>query len=207
MKKIPLILLLLVSFIASASAQSNYSDQRLRADMNPETMQARSQFRSFINRTFRHNQQRYKLNQIKFSFNDRMIAQFGRGAASAFKELPKDLNLVMKFIRTAQISKRALLKDLSTNYRTLRKYSDHELLRAIEILATTKALHLDYWGYLNGYKAPTMNLKNQRLIYYAKWFEAESFYKATHEKQLRSNIMRGIIADMNHTPWYKNLFN
>ena len=206
MNKIVL-LLFIMSFSITGNAQSNYADQRLRADSNPETRRIRREFRSFIKKTFRGLQSRHRLNRLKFTFNDRMIAQYGRGSASAFKELPKDLNLVMEFIRRAKTSRAALLTDLSSNYTTLRQYSDDEILKAITSLANSKTLHLDYWGYLSTYKAPTMDLKTNRLSYFAEWKEGASYYKPTHKKQLRSNIIRGIIANLNHTPWYSQLFN
>ena len=187
--------------------QSNYSDQRMRADRHPKTIAARSEFKSFINHQFLVFKKKYNLPYLDLTFNDRMIAQYGRGLKSAKTEISKELENLIKLIRDSKKNRSNLLKDLGQTYKTLRQYSDFEIDTVINIIADAEIVHLDYWGYLGGRLMPKFDNKSKTLSYFSEWNNKGKIYKAAHERQLRSNIVRGIMKQLTYTPWYKKLFN
>lgn len=196
--------LLTASFV---QAQSSYGDNRSRADTDSRTMEARRRFSLIINQKFASLRNQYRLNNIRLTFNQRMIAQYGRGASTAFEVIPDELEQVSNFIFEARNNRIELLEDLTRNYRTLRNYSKSDINEAIGLLASTRKIHLDFWGYFSSYIAPDFDLEDKKLIYFAHWHEADSYYELYSERQMRSNIIRGIIAKMNYSPWYRQIFN
>ena len=190
-----------------AFGQSNYGDQRGREDTRPETMRARRTFSTFINQYFNMRRNQLGLTHITLSFNQRMIAQRGRGAATAHNIIPREIDQVMQFILEARRSRASVHADLASNYRTLHGFSREEISSALTALATTRQLHLEYWGYISRQQqAPDFNLSTGQLTYYTHWNEAESSYVLYGNRQMRSNIIRGLIARLNHVPWYERIF-
>lgn len=168
-------------------------------------MAARRKFDTAIRSHFQLKKTQLGLGHLGLSFNQRMIAQRGRGAATAHAVIPREVDQILLFIKEARSNRAALLEDLSTNYRTLNTLARDDIAQALGQLASTKLIHLDYWGYFSSEKMPEFDLNKNKLSYYHHWNEAESTYVIYHNRQMRSNIIRGIIAAMNYVPWYRRV--
>lgn len=204
MRNILILPLLLLCF--TVQAQSNYADSRSREDGRPETLAARSRFDIFIKKFFSQARARHGLTRISLVYNPRVIAQRARGAESAFKVLPGELERLLQFIQEARSHRQELVQKLVREHRALRTSPHADIEKAVDLLAKTKVIDLQYWGYFSAERMADYNFSEQSLSYFAHWNEGQSTYVPYAEKQMRSNVIRGLIGRLNYRPWYQDIF-
>lgn len=188
-----------------AEAQSNYGDQRARADSDPRTLSARQEFSSHVKSEFQKSRRRHNLGHINLQLDSRMVAQYGRGKESAMKVIPRENEQILGLISRSRTAPRALFQEIS-RYPLLRKYKREDIAKAIRLLSGAKSVRMSYWGYLGRSEVlPTFNAKNGELKYNARWNEAKSFYKIYSKQEMESKIISGIIEQMNTRSWFEIL--
>jgi len=198
-------ILLLTLILGFAHAQGNYGDNRARADSDSRTLEARRQFNSHVESKFRESKQRHRLNHIRLNLDSRMVAQYGRGKSSAMKVIPQENEQILSFISKTRTQPREVFQRIS-NYPGLKKFDRKDIAKAIRLLATTKAIRMSYWGYLNRSEVlPGFNPKTGELKYSARWNEAKSFYRPYSSREMETNIISGIIEEMNTKSWLEIL--
>lgn len=170
-------------------AQMTYADRRYQADSDPSTMHARRYFDELMDRRFSELQNKLGLKSLKLDYNLRMIAQYARGAESAYEVVPNTLQSIMEFVagaknhpaQTLEMAKRTSLGE---------RFSDVQLLVAINHIAHLKTIHLDYWGYIGrSYRVPVYSKSLGKLSFFITWHENESFYEETSAGQIRFAMM------------------
>lgn len=155
-----------------------------------------------MRRKFAEEKRPLGLPYLSLHLNSRLVAQRARGAESAMEIVPQEMIGIMELINFAKRSPQNLLKDLKT-YRTLRHLSATDLERVILTLGGTRALNLDYWGYLSKEKVlPKFNQSTKTLTFSCHWIERESRYELTSSRQRISLIIRGIHGSLHERAWY-----
>lgn len=178
---------------AIALGQSNYSDQRFRADSDPKTVEARNHFSSLMAHAHLELQDKFELHNVQLLYNPRMICQFGRGAETAFRVIPLEHGKIMGLISLAKKNPEKLLQLALVNSFEI-EGSEEQMRKAIANISTIEAVYIDYWGYLSReYKPPVYSPALNRITFYATWHERESFYEATDPEVLRYQILKAFM--------------
>ena len=193
---------LLIILSLTVHAQSNYGDNRGRADSDPKTLKARREFSSHVTAKFEESKKRHGLDHLSLNLDSRMVAQYGRGKTSAMRVIPQENEQILALISQSRSKPRQVYRRM-VSYPRLRKYKREDIAKAIKILSKTRSLRMSYWGYLSRSEdLPSYNLKRNELHYNARWNEAKSFYKIYGTQEMEANIISGIIDEMNTKSWF-----
>lgn len=198
-------LFLFFFLLGVAEAQSNYGDNRSRADSDPRTLEARREFNTHVKSKFKESQKRHRLGHLTLDLDSRMVSQYGRGKDSALKIIPRENDQILGFISEARTAPRTVFKRLEA-YPELRKFKREDIAKAVKLLAKTRSLRMSYWGYLDrSENLPGYDVKTNELTYNARWNEAKSFYKLYSVREMESNIIAGLVEEMNTKSWFEIL--
>ncbi len=176
-----------------------YGYRRGQADSDMRTLHARSYFDRLIKQRFAQSKAQYRVPNLQLNMNVRMIAQYGRGAASANAVLPEEIDKLVRFVAEARDHHDDVVRQI-LNIRGFSRVNRADIENAVTHLGQLRAIHLDYWGYIGRVQRLPEYLKDGRLSYFAKWNERESRYELYDEATLRSLIIRGIIIGMKVQP-------
>lgn len=190
----------LFSFSAHADIDGGgYGYRRAQADSHPTTMKARREFDVRTKQLFAESKRRHQLPSLKLTMNQRMIAQFGRGAASANSVLPVELDRIVKLIGEARNQRDETVRYFKS-LKSMERLTRLQIENAVDALARVRTLHLDYWGYIGrAERIPEFDRGNLKLSFFAKWNERASRYELTSESGARAQVLRGIITGLNQT--------
>lgn len=176
-----------------------YGYRRTQADTHPQTMRARSEFDARTKLLFADSKRRHQVAGLKLSMNHRMIAQYGRGAASANAVLPVEIDRVVKLIGEARNQRDETVRYFKS-LKSMERFSRIQIENAVDTLARVRTLHLDYWGYIGRVeRIREFDRGSHTLAFFAKWNERASRYELNSEAAVRAQVLRGIIAGLNQT--------
>lgn len=180
---------------------AGYAERRARADGDPRTLKARSDFDRAIKQAFAQSKQKYGLTHLALGMNVRMIAQYGRGAPTAHAVLPDELDQLLSLIAEARRNPE-LLKRKFAKLAATREFTPLELENAVTDLGRTNTVYLDYWGYIGRtLRLPTY--ADGTLTFYAKWNERKSSYESYSQPVLRGQTVLGLLESQRRTKsWF-----
>lgn len=192
--------LIFIFALNSTAQQASYGENRNRADTDARTMEARRDFKKLITLSFKSFQERLSLSSLKLTYNDRMVAQYGRGKASAYEVLPTELFNAMVFVSRCRYHKERLVEELKSR-EEFQSLSLLQLEKAIQTIARAKILNLDYRGYLaNSSVVSKYYFDKKQISIVTEWHEAESYYSLTPKRQLEHAMIRAALKPQ-HSFW------
>ncbi len=195
--------MLFILSLPQALAQKTYGDNRYKADSDPKTLQARRYFQQNTENEFKKDKQRLGLNHIGLRLNHRMVAQYGRGKDSANAVIPKENEQILEFIAQIRSNPRAAFQHVS-RLPGLKNQKKQDIAKALTMLMQTKMINIGYWGYLDrSENLPNFDAKRGVLNYDARWNERKSFYLQYSPDEMKTNILKGIITQMNTKSWFQ----
>jgi|GEM_PF-4606643 len=185
---------------AQSGEFASYTNRRINNDINSLT--CRKSFDTMMQEHFIKKLEDLcketcsKVSNLKLNLDMRLISQNCRGEESAHAELPLIINYLLDLIELAQDS-----TSFYENY--VLKYSEKTMLvnkdkesviSNINQFAQSKAIKLSYWGYLKRTKIYPV-LDKQKLYYYARWHEGESFYETANYEHVVLDIIKMLLKD------------
>lgn len=188
--------LFLFLFQINAFAQAHL-EYRINND-NGAAM-ARARFSRDFQSYFNHKKTQLGLGHLTLGHSKRMMGQRGRGHQSAYRVLPRVLDQILIMISLARKNPRGLVQELASNNRYgLRYLSDQELAHAVSVLANTRKVWMDFWGYFPPQELIMPKLNSQRMLsYYVQWNDGgEGKYIPGTVWNLRANLIRGILQSL-----------